>query len=193
MSCENLAMSAVFLQIPSILDKITKSYVSITFSKLEMNKYIFNALIFEEIGNFFLKYLFLLSFMSKVEMRLSKKESILKWIVQTLKNLILLYFIFRSTTIKTMPSSTTTEDFPMLPTLNGFDGFSSNGFGMPELGLTSLFDLDQSREITKTSFTPTESMRDQEEEEIIELQEPENTRKTFSISRPRLTSDTKGQ
>ena len=90
-----------------------------------------------------------------------------------------------------MPSSTTTEDFPMLPTLNGFDGFSSNGFGMPELGLTSLFDLDQSREITKTSFTPTESMRDQEEEEIIELQEPENTRKTFSISRPRLTSDTK--
>ena len=90
-----------------------------------------------------------------------------------------------------MPSSTTTEDFPMLPTLNGFDGFSSNGFGMPELGLTSLFDLDQSREITKTSFTPTESMRDQEEEAIIELQEPENTRKTFSISRPRLTSDTK--
>ena len=108
-------------------------------------------------------------------------------------NIFCYIFIFRSTTIKTMPSSTTTEDFPMLPTLNGFDGFSSNGFGMPELGLTSLFDLDQSREITKTSFTPTESMRDQEEEEIIELQEPENTRKTFSISRPRLTSDTKGQ
>ena len=128
-------------------------------------------------------------------MRLGTQERIFKRIVCTNFLISILFFcyifIFRSTTIKTMPSSTTTEDFPMLPTLNGFDGFSSNGFGMPELGLTSLFDLDQSREITKTSFTPTESMRDQEEEEIIELQEPENTRKTFSISRPRLTSDTK--
>ena len=46
----------------------------------------------------------------------------------------------------------------MIPTLGGFDGFT-NDFGMPELGLTSLFDLDQSREITKSSFKPTESMR----------------------------------
>ena len=62
-----------------------------------------------------------------------------------------------------MPSSTNTiQSFPLLPTLNGFDGFSSNGFGMPELGLTSLFDLDQSQEITKTSFQPTESMREPE-------------------------------
>ena len=87
-----------------------------------------------------------------------------------------------------MPSSSTTlETFPMLPTIGGFDGFN-NDF-MPELGLTSLFDLDQSREIQKTSFKPTESMKQPEDEQIIEIQEPENTRKTFSISRPRLVKE----
>merc|ERR1711899_360014 len=96
----------------------------------------------------------------------------------------------RSTTIKTMPITTTNnQNFPMLPTL-GFDGFT-NDFGMPELGLTSLFDLDQSREITKNSFKPTESMRQEEPvkevPQSIEIQKPDTTRKTFSISRPRVT------
>lgn len=98
-----------------------------------------------------------------------------------------------TTTTTRRTTTVTTEDVPILPTL-GFNGFK-NEF-MPELGLTTLFDLDPMDD-RKSSSTFKSTETEDQDESTTTLQRPrysstprnvEEPKKNFNLLKPKLKS-----